>query len=29
MYLAPSVEMVLFHRHLEVVRSAERVETSP
>jgi hypothetical protein len=29
MYLAPSVEIVLFQRHLEVVRSAERVETSP
>jgi hypothetical protein len=29
MYLAPSVEIVLFQRHLEVVKSAERVETSP
>jgi hypothetical protein len=26
MYLAPSVDMVLFQRHLEVVMSAERVK---
>jgi hypothetical protein len=29
MYLAPLVEIVIFQRHLDVVRSAERVDTSP
>jgi hypothetical protein len=29
MYLAPSVEIVLFQMQLDVVRSAERVDTSP
>jgi hypothetical protein len=29
MYLAPSVEIVLFQRHFDVVRSAERDDTSP
>jgi hypothetical protein len=28
MYLSPSVEMVLFQRHFDVVRSAERVHIS-
>jgi hypothetical protein len=29
MYLAPLVEIVLFQRHLDVVRSTERVDTLP
>jgi hypothetical protein len=29
MYVAPSVEIVFFQRHLDVVRYAERVDTSP